>query len=188
MQWWVNPQGNVVSSSQYVDYAGNGWQGPFTTKAAAEAAAGKANGSTGNANGRPWFIRYNAAGTGLVGGVGSLDVPFQPSNEAEQLFLEANPEDYVWFSTKAEAESWLASNPAGRLSQRISNDYNNAGNLTGLNAIGNFFNKAGQSQLWIRVVEVGLGLLLIAVGVAKLTHAVPIATKIAGTAAKAAVL
>lgn len=36
-----------------------------------------------------------------------------------------------------------------------------------------------QANLWLRVAEVALGLVLLAVGVAKLTNAVPIATKIA---------
>jgi len=36
-----------------------------------------------------------------------------------------------------------------------------------------------QPSLWLRVAEVVLGLVLIAVGVAKLTSAVPVATKIA---------
>lgn len=36
------------------------------------------------------------------------------------------------------------------------------------------------AHIWIRVGEVALGLILIAVGVAKLTNAVPLATKIAG--------
>lgn len=43
------------------------------------------------------------------------------------------------------------------------------------NPIGALF----QAHIWIRVGEVALGLILIAVGVAKLTNAVPIATKIA---------
>ncbi len=37
-----------------------------------------------------------------------------------------------------------------------------------------------QGNLWLRVGEVVLGLLLIAIGVAELTHAVPAATAIAG--------
>ena len=40
-----------------------------------------------------------------------------------------------------------------------------------------------QPNLWIRVGEILLGLVLVAVGVAKITHAVPIATKIAGAVA-----
>jgi hypothetical protein len=51
--------------------------------------------------------------------------------------------------------------------------------LTGLDAIGNFFNKLGDASTWIRVAEVAVGLLLIAVGIAELTKAVPLATKIA---------
>jgi hypothetical protein len=45
-----------------------------------------------------------------------------------------------------------------------------------LNPIAGLF----QAHIWLRVGEVVLGLLLLAVGVAKLTNAVPIATKIAG--------
>ena len=36
-----------------------------------------------------------------------------------------------------------------------------------------------QGNLWLRVAEVALGLLLIAIGLAKLTNAVPIATTVA---------
>lgn len=46
-----------------------------------------------------------------------------------------------------------------------------------LNPLGPLF----QAHIWIRVGEVAVGLILIAVGVAKLTNAVPIATKIART-------
>ena len=40
-----------------------------------------------------------------------------------------------------------------------------------------------QANIWIRVAEVVLGLVLVAVGLAKMTNAVPIATKIAKVAA-----
>jgi hypothetical protein len=58
------------------------------------------------------------------------------------------------------------------------------GLLTGVNAIGDFFTRLTSKQLWIRVAEVGLGLLLFAVG---LNHALgnP-AGKAARTAAKGA--
>ena len=52
------------------------------------------------------------------------------------------------------------------------------------NAAGSVVNDAlkplFQANLWIRVGEVVLGLILIAVGVAKMTNAIPAATKIAG--------
>jgi hypothetical protein len=60
--------------------------------------------------------------------------------------------------------------------------------LTGINAIGDFFSRLASANLWERVGEVVLGLILIAVGVAHITHAVPIATKVAKTAGAAAVL
>src|SRR5215469_16706286 len=49
-----------------------------------------------------------------------------------------------------------------------------------VSGVDSFLGKLGEASLWIRVGEVALGLILIAVGVAKLTNAVPIATKIAG--------
>lgn len=52
--------------------------------------------------------------------------------------------------------------------------------LSGLAAIGDFFSRLGRANTWIRAGEVLAGLILLAVGVAKLTRAVPIATKIAG--------
>ena len=51
--------------------------------------------------------------------------------------------------------------------------------LTGLAAIGDFFGRLTSANLWERVGEVVLGIILIAVGLAKLTGAVPIATAIA---------
>lgn len=57
------------------------------------------------------------------------------------------------------------------------------GALTG--AVSNaFLGPLFQSHIWIRVLEVGLGVLLIAVGLAKLTNVVPLATKIAKTVSK----
>jgi hypothetical protein len=48
-----------------------------------------------------------------------------------------------------------------------------------LNPLGGLF----QSNLWLRVAEVVIGVLLLGVGIAKLTNAVPIATKLAKTLA-----
>ena len=53
------------------------------------------------------------------------------------------------------------------------------GPLSGLATVGDFFTRLGQANTWIRVGEVILGLVLISVGVAKLTNAVPVATQIA---------
>jgi len=99
-------------------------QGPYASRAAAEAAVGSSTGTTGT-------------GPGIA----------NPGNQANQP--PANP-------------------------------------LTGITAIGDFFSRLTQASTWERIGEVVLGLILIAVGVAHITHAVPIATKVAATAAKVA--
>lgn len=55
-----------------------------------------------------------------------------------------------------------------------------------LDAADQFLGNLANANTWIRVGEVLLGLILIAIGVAELTHAVPIATSIAKTAGKTA--
>lgn len=55
--------------------------------------------------------------------------------------------------------------------------------LGGLAAIGDFFARLTEANTWLRIGEGVLGIILIAVGVARLTHAVPIATHIAGAVA-----
>jgi hypothetical protein len=49
----------------------------------------------------------------------------------------------------------------------------------GIEAIGAFFEKLGSPALWIRVAEVAVGVILLAAGIAKMTNAIPVATKIA---------
>lgn len=58
-----------------------------------------------------------------------------------------------------------------------------ASTIPGVAQIGSFFSALAQGSTWIRVAEGLLGIILIAVGLARLTHAVPIATKIAGAVA-----
>lgn len=53
--------------------------------------------------------------------------------------------------------------------------------ILGLGQIGDFFGRLDEANLWIRVGEVVLGLILAAVGLARLTHAVPAATQVAKT-------
>jgi hypothetical protein len=50
-----------------------------------------------------------------------------------------------------------------------------------LKSVAGFFEDLASGNLWLRIGEVVLGLILIAVGVAELTHAVPIATQVART-------
>ena len=53
------------------------------------------------------------------------------------------------------------------------------GPLSGLSAAGDFLGRLGQASTWTRVAETVLGLILLAVGIARLTNAVPVATSIA---------
>lgn len=70
------------------------------------------------------------------------------------------------YATKAEAQAAAKKTGTGIPLPHIPNP------LSGVEAI-------FQANIWIRVAEVVLGLVLVAVGLAKLTNAVPAATKIA---------
>lgn len=78
-----------------------------------------------------------------------------------------------------------AGTPAGNATQAAKNTYHaaqaaaSANPLSGLAAIGDFFSRLSQANTWLRIGEGLLGIILIAVGLAKMTHAVPAATKIA---------
>lgn len=110
-----------------------------------------------------------------------------------------NQAAYGPFDTLAEAQAKAAQFPPETLQQSIDNSrpnipivtpaLNAASGIvsTGINATGagiNLINALTQASTWIRIAEVVLGLVLIAVGVARLTNAVPLATKTARTAAK----
>lgn len=101
---------------------------------------------------------------------------------------EKNPNSVNWL-TRYLADTWIAdynaalgsgSQPGGP------NDITTPGGVwgalaqsSGLGAVGEFVKGLGQASTWLRVGEGVLGLVLIAVGVARLTHAVPVATSIA---------
>ncbi|HEY1618003.1 MAG TPA: hypothetical protein VGG25_10320 [Streptosporangiaceae bacterium] len=89
----------------------------------------------------------------------------------------------TWFSSREAAESWYASQQ-GLLSGKIPGA---GGLLSGLAAIGGFFDKLGEGNTWIRVAQVLLGVALIGIGVARLTHASNLVSRAAGVAAAAAV-
>lgn len=58
-----------------------------------------------------------------------------------------------------------------------------AASIPGVQQIGDFFSTLAEGNTWIRIAEGLLGIVLIAIGLARITHAVPIATKIAGAVA-----
>jgi hypothetical protein len=115
---------------------------------------------------------------------------------ATQAQAQANPNS-VNVITRTLADTWIADyhaavaeqaqpggananilNPVTAVKAGATGVATEVGNLTGLNALGSFF--GGSSAGWLlRTAEIALGLLLIAVGVAKLTNSVPAATAIA---------
>ena len=106
---------------------------------------------------------------------------------------EAKPNS-VNFLTKVLAELWVAdysfavkeqAQPGGK-NATVLNPKDALGATTsyvensipGVQQIGSFFSALSQGSTWIRVAEGILGIILIAVGVARITHAVPLATSI----------
>lgn len=111
-----------------------------------------------------------------------------------QVFLNSNNTTAGgWFG------AWLLTITGTNLAQALADALNVLRNAAGsagpalgnavsipnpLAAVGDFLSRLTQANTWIRVGEVLLGIVLLAVGVARLTNAVPAATKIAKTAAK----
>jgi len=69
--------------------------------------------------------------------------------------------------------------------QQNSNPLSGGASTTGAQnwyaGISNFFQGLTDANTWIRVGQVAVGLVLVAVGLARITHAVPAATKVAKT-------
>jgi hypothetical protein len=60
--------------------------------------------------------------------------------------------------------------------------------VTAAQEAGSIFSVLQSGSLWLRLAEGLLGIVLVAIGLARLTNAVPVATKIAKTAGAVAVL
>jgi hypothetical protein len=86
------------------------------------------------------------------------------------------------FATEAQAKKAQAPTASPTPRQALTHEVKNAAaDALGLNGL-------FQANLWLRVAEVVVGLVLIAVGVAHITNAVPIATKVATKVGMAAAL
>lgn len=93
------------------------------------------------------------------------------------------------FATEAQAQAWAKGPGAGNFGPGKTNIAPpvdtplTAGipgpGASGLAGIGDFFGRLTEASTWIRVAEVVLGVILLAVGVARITHAVPAATRAA---------
>ena len=152
--------------------------GPYATKAQAQAAIGEKSGSgSGSGTGSGQTSKQWWVVEGVVGG------PSQPSlynivqssaKPTSQGQVVAGP-----FATKAQAQAWITKTETDLPGAHLAG-LGAPNPLSGLSSIGDFFSRLGEANTWIRVGEVVIGVILIAVGVAETTNAVPIATKIAG--------
>jgi hypothetical protein len=132
----------------------------------------------GTTNGRPWFVAYNKYAVGALH-VGTLFVPFQPSNEAEELYLQSLPFVYREFPTELAAQAWLTSmagKKAQALNHVIPSPASLGSTLSGVNAIGDFFQRLTQKATWVRVGEVIAGGVILFIGVHALASGTPVSS------------
>lgn len=135
-----------------------------------------------------WWVVWNA-NSGAVNVVQSASTPATP----------ASGKVFGPYATQAAAQAEAKASPStgqiialgvnaglGSATGGAVGDTQTGSPLTGLAAIGDFFSRLTQANTWERIGMVLLGIVLVAAGVAHLTHAVPVATKIAKTAGVAA--
>lgn len=116
--------------------------------------------------------------------------PYFTNNATGTIQRQSNPvlatglcsSGWTGFATMAEAKAFATSGPAGTVKAPVEALH------TGIDAVGAFFNRLTEGNTWLRIAEGTLGIILIAVALAKLTGADNVIAKTATTAAKAAVL
>jgi hypothetical protein len=119
------------------------------------------------------FFQQFSGDVGLGAGWHQLPIPASDTLAQAQAYVaKAYPAGAKPTTSDVTAEGQAVTQEAGA-SQLI----------PGLQQVGQFFGALAQGSTWIRVAEGILGIILIAVGLARITHAVPIATKIAGAVA-----
>lgn len=119
-------------------------------------------------DGRTWYYNEN---TGQIQHI---------KNWLEQQYFNGLSYE-IRFNTRAEAEAYKAQHPP---SHKSIFDPTNPNNPIHVPApphldISGFLSALANANTWVRVAEVLIGVVLIAVGIAELTNAVPAATKIA---------
>lgn len=157
---------------------------------------------TTNINTNPWWLVYwnqPQTGRGAVAKNGHAILQAADAADANAIVLNQDPAGTVIvntlgpYTTQAAALAY-ANNPAtsatGTTTSGAATNFSGlVPNLGGLiKDAGAFFSDLTSANFWLRLSEVVLGLILIAVGVAELTHAVPVATHIAKTVGSTAAL
>lgn len=124
-----------------------------------------------------WYVDgYIEAGMSASGGVTPY-LAFVSQSKTDGAKNLAGP-----FPTQAAAQAWADSYNKNPHNPKAGNDLSKSGSIATNDqppSVPDILGKVNASNLILRVAEIGLGLVLIAVGVAKLTTAVPVATKIA---------
>lgn len=144
-------------------------------------------GSPGSAE--SWFVVYTVQVSGLKFGQSQYHIVQLPSAPAFGSRDQWGTVTEVRgpYASKTAAENAIGASGTsgesidqpGSATQKANQPPSNP--LSGLAAIGDFFGRLTEGSTWVRVGEVVLGLILLAVGVARITHAVPAATRLAKT-------
>jgi len=174
--WWVivlNGTGHVEQSTGTPPTppgAGSEVLGPYKTQAQARLADLNhvAGGDPSSPGGTWWVIVKGTTSTDLTARV--VQASARPATPAGAMSQVLGP-----YASKADAE--LADLNAIGKSTAKGGIAPGLGGLSGVNAIGNFFNKIGDRATWVRIAKVAIGAIMIIAGLVRL--GVPAAEKIA---------
>lgn len=185
MGWYINvDNGSVKDFPLFPPVPGSPWTGPsggFATKADALAAEGKNPPSTGTGGGgQPasssgWFVvASTTAPTGSPIVLAGLTVQhFAGSNYTLALTMVSTGLAWGPYTTQSAARAELtalrngtAPNPRGLGTATPGTPTESA-----LDKIGDFVGRLSEASTWLRVGEVLLGIVLLAIGVARITGA-----------------
>lgn len=142
----------------------------------------------GGGGGCAWFVVPNSElekilgviGLGLAGGaVTGYSARYACGSEASGYRAKG----YAAYATQAEAEKTaLAGGATAGALGAAGAAAAPANPSTGWASVTDFLSRLTQASTWLRVAEVGIGIVLLAIGIARVTRSVPVATKIAKTA------
>lgn len=128
----------------------------------------------------PWF--YNSYSGELANESGVAALAYEAALHTGTGWHELNISGSATFA-QAAAEALKevpgGATPTGSQSQGLSQAIPNVAGAAASGISQSILGPLFQANIWIRVGEVVLGLVILAVGLARITHAVPVATKIA---------
>jgi hypothetical protein len=161
MAWWISNTGQVKQSASNP----GGWLGPYPTRAAAQAVLGGGSGSGGGA----WYVITIRRTPQTPFTVEVAQKPF-PSGSGITALQDSGP-----YATQAEAQA-----AADKLKKAPIPGLVNSP----LSGIGGFLANLSSGNLWLRLAEGAIGLILLAIGLSTLLKGTP-AGDAAGTVTKA---